>query len=107
MNSSGIDKLQTYLNRLEERTVENEMKIEGGQNKPVRFTKARVKERIRYYSGDQLIPDSSIIIIRGDQNWAHHVNYTLQKPSKALHFIMHRLKRGNNNAKLLAYMAIV
>jgi len=40
MNSSGIDKLQTYLNRLEERTVENEMKIEGGKNKPVRFTKA-------------------------------------------------------------------
>ena len=59
MNSSGIDKLQTYLNRLEERTIENEMKIEGGQNKPVRFTKARVKERITYYSGDQLIPEAS------------------------------------------------
>jgi len=60
------------------------MKIDGGQNKVVSFTKAMVKERIRYYFGDQLIPVASSlkylgIIIRGDLHWADHVIYTLRK----------------------------
>ena len=44
MDSSGIDKLQTDLNRLGEWAVENEMKINPEKNKTVSFTKARVKE---------------------------------------------------------------
>jgi hypothetical protein len=41
------------------------------------------------------------------QNWADHVNYTLQKAWKALHFILHILKKGNNNTKHLPYTALV
>ena len=48
MESSDIDKLQTDRNRLAEWAVENEMKINPGKSKAVSFTKARVKERIRY-----------------------------------------------------------
>jgi len=58
------------------------MKINLDKCKAVNFTKARVKERIRYYFGDQLIPEASSfkylgVIIRNDLNWADHVNCTL------------------------------
>jgi hypothetical protein len=71
-----------------------------------------VKKRIRYYFGDQLISEANSfkylgIIIRSDLNWADHVNYTLRKAWKALHFIMRILKKGNNNTKRLAYTALV
>jgi len=84
MESTDIDKLQRDLNRLGECAVENEMKINPGKSKGVSFTKARLKERIRYYFGNQLIPEASSfkylgIIIRNDLNWADHVNYTLRK----------------------------
>ena len=58
-DSSDIDKLQKELNRIRELAVENEMKINQGKSKAVIFTKARVKKRIRYYLGDQLIPKAS------------------------------------------------
>ena len=66
----------------------------------------------RYYLGEQLIPEANSfkylgIIIRNDLNWADHVNYTLRKSWKALHFIMRILKKGNNNTKRLAYTALV
>ena len=61
---------------------------------------------------DQLIPEASSfkylgIIIRGGLNWADHVNYTLRKAWKALHFIMRILKKGNSNTKHLAYTTLV
>ena len=92
-DSSDIDELHTDLNRLGEWMVENEMKINPGKSRAVSFTKARVKERIRYYFGDQLIPEASNfkylgIIIRSDLNCTDHINYTLRKAWKALHFIM-------------------
>jgi len=59
-DSSDIDKLQTDLNIQGEWAVENEMKINPGKRKTVSFTKVRVKERIRYYFGDQLIPEASL-----------------------------------------------
>jgi len=98
MHSCHIDKLQMDLNRLGERAVENEMKINPGKSKAVSFTKVTVKELIKYYFGDKLIPEASSfkylgIIIRNDLNWADHVNYTLRKAWKALHFIMRILKR--------------
>jgi len=37
------------LNRFGEWAVENETKINPGKSKAVSFTKAKVKERIRYY----------------------------------------------------------
>ena len=51
-DSSDIDKLQTDLNRLEEWTVENEMKLNPDKSIAVSFTKARVKKVIRYYFGE-------------------------------------------------------
>ena len=59
MDCSDIGKLQTDLSRLGEWEVENEMKINPGKSKAVSFIKARVKERMRYYSGDQLLPEAS------------------------------------------------
>jgi len=58
-----------------------------------------VKERIRYYFGDQLITEASSfkytigIIIRRVLNCADHVNYTLRNAWKVLHFIMRILKK--------------
>ena len=59
IDSYDIDKLQTDQNRLSEWEVENEMKINPGKSKTVSFTKARMKERIRYYFGAQLIPEAN------------------------------------------------
>jgi len=73
-----------------------------------------VKDQISCYFGDQLIPEASSfkysyfgIILSSDLNWADHVNYTLRKSWKALHFIMCILKQGNNNMKRLAYTVLV
>ena len=112
MDSSDIDKLQMDLNRLGEWATENKMKINPGKSKAVSFTKGRVKERLGYYFEDQLILEASSfkhlgITTRSDLNWADHVNYTLQKAWKALHFIMRILKKGNNNTKRLAYTALL
>ena len=83
-NSSDIDALQTGINRLGEWVVKNEVKINTGKSKEVSFTKVRVKERIRYYFRDQLIPEARSfkylgIIICSDLNWAYLINYDLQK----------------------------
>jgi hypothetical protein len=71
-----------------------------------------VKERLKYYFEDQLISEVNNfkylgIIIRSGLNWSYHVNYTLRKAWKALHFVMRSLQKGNNNTKLLAYTALV
>jgi len=107
-----MDKLQTDLNRLGKWALKNKMRINPDKSKAVSFTKARVKERIRYYFGEQLIPEASSfkylgIIICNDLNWADHVNYTLRKACKALRFKTRILKKGKNNTKRLAYTALV
>lgn len=112
MDSSDIDKLQTDMNRLWEWAVENEMKINPGKSKAVSFNRARVKDKLSYFFGDQLIPEANSfkylgILIRSDLSWADHVNYTLIKAWKALHFVMRILKKGNNNTKRLAYTSLV
>ena len=71
-----------------------------------------MKERIRCYFRDQLIPEASSfqylgIIKRSDLNWEDNASYTLRIAWKALHFIMRILKEGNNNTKPLAYTALV
>jgi hypothetical protein len=86
--------------------VENEMKINPGKSKAVSFNRARVKDRLRYFFGDQLISEANSfknlgIIIRSDLSWADHVNYTLIKAWKALHFVMRVLKKGNNNTMMM------
>jgi hypothetical protein len=58
-DSRDVDKLQTDLNKLGECALENEMKINPGESMSVGFTKARVRERIKYYFGDQLFPEAN------------------------------------------------
>ena len=88
------------------------MKINPNKCKAVRFTRARVKNPLNYKIGDQLILEASSckylgIIFRSDLSWADHVNYTVKKAWKALHFIMRILKNGNCGTKSLAYTTLV
>jgi len=104
--------LQEDLDRLVEWAAENAMKINPSKCKAVRFTRVRVKNPLNYTIGDQLIPEASSckylgIIFRSDLSWADHVNYTVKKAWKGLHFIMHILKKGNSSNKSLAYATLV
>jgi hypothetical protein len=103
--------LQQDLDRLGEWAAENEMKIKPSKFTAVRFTRARVKGPLNYTLGDQLIPEANSwkylgVILRRDLNWADHVNYTMKKVWKALHFIMRILKNGNSNTKSLTYVYV-
>ena len=71
-----------------------------------------MKDPLNYYFKDQRIPEGSCckylrIIIRSDLRWADQVNCRVQKPCKALHFIMRILGKGNKNKKSLAYTSLV
>jgi hypothetical protein len=46
-------------------------------------------------------------ILQSDLNWVDHINYTVQKAWKAIHFVICVLKRGNSNTKCLAYTSLV
>jgi hypothetical protein len=48
MNDSDTEKLQIDLDRLGEWAEENVMKINPGKSKAVSFTRARVKEPLKY-----------------------------------------------------------
>jgi hypothetical protein len=112
INKEDTEKLQRDLDRLREWAAENMMKINPSKSKAVRFTRARVKDPLNYTLGDQLIPEASSckylrIILRSDLSWADHVNYTVKKAWKALHFIMRILKKGNSSTKSLGYTTLV
>jgi hypothetical protein len=109
---SDVEKLQADLDRLGDWAVENEMKINPNKSKALSFTKARVKDPLNYSLRDRNILEASCCkylgtIMRSDLSWADQVNYTVQKAWKALHFIMHILKKGNKNTKSLAYTSLV
>lgn len=91
--------MQIDLDRLEKLALENTMKVNPGKSKAVSFTKARVKDRLNYFLGDQKIPEAS--------RWAGQVSYTVQKALKAFNFIMLIPKKGNSNTKSLACMSLV
>jgi hypothetical protein len=104
--------LQKDLDRLGEWAVKNAMKINPSKSKAVSFTRTRVKDPLDYSLANTLLPEASSckylgIILRSDLSWADHVNYTLKKAWKALHFTMRILKRGNSNSKSLVYMSLV
>ena len=63
-----------------------------------------MKDPLDYSLTNNLIPKVSSckylgIILRSDFSWADHVNYTVKKAWKALHFTMRILKKGNSNTK--------
>jgi len=47
------------------------------------------------------------IFLCGDLNWADHVNYTVIKLWKTLHFIMRIIKKRNISTKCLAYTTLL
>jgi hypothetical protein len=100
-------KLQRDVDRLGEWAVENKMKINPRKSKAVCFTRVRVKDPLKY----SLLEASSCkylgIIVRSDLRWADHVNYTVKKAWKALHFKMRILRKGNINTKRLGYTSPV
>jgi hypothetical protein len=98
VNNFDIEKLQADLDRLGDWAVENEMKINPSKSKSISFTRARMKELLNYTLKDQKIPEDSSckylgIIIRSDLSWTDQVNHTLQKVWRALHFVMHVVKK--------------
>jgi len=106
INNENIEKLQKDMNRLGEWVAVNKIIINRNKCEAVRFTRARVQDPLNYTLGDQLIPEASSckylgIILCSDLNWADHVNYTVRKACKALHFIMRLLKTGNSRTTSL------
>ena len=104
--------MQKDMDSLGDWVAENAMKINPSKCKAVCFTRAQVKDLLNYTLGDQLFPYASSckylgIILHSDLSWADHVNYTVKKAWKALHFIMCILKKGNSSTKSLSYMTLV
>jgi len=90
----------------------NETKINPNTSKALSFTRARVKDPLNYYLGNQKTTEAGCckylgIIILSDLSWADKVNYTVQKAWRALHFVMCIVKEGNKNTKSLAYTSLV
>ena len=88
-NKNDTEKLQKDLDTLGEWAVENGMKIYPRKSKAVRYTRARIKNPLGYFLGDQKIPEASSckylgIIIRSDLNWEDQVNYTAQGSCKVV-----------------------
>ena len=107
MNDSDIAKQQIHLDRLGQWAVEKAMKINLRKGQAVNFKKARVKDPLNYFCGDQIILEASSckylgIILCSDLIWADEVNCIVQRAWKAMHFIMHVLKTGKSNTKSLA-----
>ena len=104
-NKNDIEKLQKDLDTLGEWAVENGMKINPGKSKAIRFTRARVKNKLDSSLFDQKDSEASSckylgIIIRSDLNWVDQVNNIAQKIWKALHFVIRVLKKENTNTKI-------
>jgi hypothetical protein len=59
MNDSDTEKLQIDLDRLGGWAKENAMKINPGKSKAVSFTRARVKQPLKYCLGDQRLLEAS------------------------------------------------
>ena len=94
-----------------ELTVENGMKINPGESKAIRFTRALVKNPFGYCLGDQTFPEANSfkylgIILRSDLNWVDQENYTAQKDWKVFHFVMRVLEKVNRNTKSSAYTSL-
>ena len=62
LNIKYVEKLQRDLDRLEDWAEGNEMKINPDKSKALSFTRARVKEPLNYFLGDQTNPEASLQI---------------------------------------------
>jgi hypothetical protein len=110
--NNDMENSQLDLNWLREWGLENETIINPTKNKAICFMKARVTEPLNYLLQDTVIQEVSSckylgIILYSDFSWADQVSYTVKKAWKALHFIMHILKKGNSNTTNLVYTLLV
>jgi hypothetical protein len=104
--------LQRDVDRLGEWAVVNAMKINPSKSKAVCFMTARVKDPLNYSLMGMIMLEANSckylgIILCSILSWADHVNYTVKKAWKALHFNMQILMKGNSNTKSLAYASLV
>jgi hypothetical protein len=60
VNNTDVERLQKDLDTLGEWAVENEMKINPGKSKAIRFTTARVESPLKYSLGNQNIPERAV-----------------------------------------------
>jgi hypothetical protein len=77
-NKKDVRNLQKNLDTLGEWAVENETKINPGERRTIRFTRALVKNPLCYSLGDQNIPKASSckylgIILRSNLNLVDEV----------------------------------
>jgi hypothetical protein len=111
LDVKDIEKLQTDLDRLGEWAVENEMKINSNESKAISFTRARGRDPINYCFRNQNVSKANFCkclgIIRNHLSWAEQVDYTVQKAWRAVHFVMHIVKRGNKSTKSLTYKSLI
>jgi hypothetical protein len=104
-NKNDIEKLQKDLDTLGEWAVENEMKINPGKSKAIRFMRAGVKNPPCYSLGGQKVMEVNSckylgIILQSSLNCVDQVNYIVQKAWKALHFVMRVSKKEIRIQKL-------
>jgi len=98
MNGSDINTFHVDLDRLRNWAVENEMKINPGKIKIVRFMTARVKDPLNYFGRDQRITEASNcrysgIILRSDMSWVDRDNKQHKKPGRHIFVLCAVLKR--------------
>jgi len=89
----------------------NAMKINPYKSKAVSFMRARVKDSLNYYLGDERILEVSSckylgIIIRSDLSWADPSKLHNTKSMEGNSFYVYS-KKGNSNTKSLAYTSLV
>ena len=81
--------------------VEYGMKINPSKSKAIRFMRAQVKNPLDDQNIQEMCSCKYLgIISQNVLNCVDQVNYIVQNAWKALHFVMHVLKKGNRNTKV-------
>jgi hypothetical protein len=83
--------LQRHVDMLGEWAIDNAMKMSPSKSKALCFSRAMVKDPLKYSLLGTLVPEANSckylgIILRNDLSWADHVNYTVKKAWKALFY---------------------
>lgn len=104
--------LQQDLEHLRDWAEKNDMGINGSKSKTITFGRGRNYEEPDYRLGEVIIPRVSSckylgIHLDSKLGWEMHINQTVRKTWKSLHFVMRILKKSSANAKELAYLTLV
>jgi hypothetical protein len=88
------------------------MKINPYKSKTLSFTRARVKDPLKYTRRDQKIPEDNCckylgIIIRNGLSWADQAKLNGSKSLEGITFCNAYCKKGKLNTKSIAYKSLV